>query len=162
LLDMYNFIMIDCPPSLGLLTVNALTASSKVIIPIQCEYYALEGLASLVNTINKIRSSLNPQLSLEGAVLTMFDTRVVLGQQVKNEIEKFFSSSLFKSTIPRNIRLAEAPGFGQTIFQYDPKSRGAEAYMSLAEELLMRRGIAYNSPQSETQPASINLEEVLV
>lgn len=138
--DMYKFIIIDCPPSLGLLTINALNASDSIIIPLQCEYYALEGLANFVGAFDKIRGALNQRLSIDGVVLTMFDSRVSLGHQVRAEIEKFFNGSFFKTTIPRNIRLAEAPSFGQSIFQYDPRSRGAEAYMALAAELLERRG----------------------
>lgn len=137
---MYRFIIIDCPPSLGLLTINAIAVANKVIIPIQSEYYALEGLASFVSALNKVKSSINPSLEIEGVVLTMFDSRVSLGHQVKSEIEKFFSDSFFKTPIPRNVRLAEAPSFGQSIFEYDPTSRGAEAYLSLADELLRKRG----------------------
>lgn len=136
----YRFIIIDCPPSLGLLTLNALTAANRVIIPIQCEYYALEGVAHFLATVNKIKSALNPALSVEGGLITMFDARVTLGNQVKTEIEKFFGNTFFKTTIPRNVRLAEAPSFGQSIVQYDPRSRGGESYLALAEELLQRRG----------------------
>ncbi|MBI3548837.1 MAG: ParA family protein [Elusimicrobia bacterium] len=138
--EAYQFIIIDCPPSLGLLTLNALAATNKVIIPIQSEYYALEGLASFMDTIGKIRMALNPGLSVEGVLLTMFDTRIALGHQVKAEIEKHFQGMTFKTAIPRNIRLAEAPGFGQSIIQYDQRSRGAEAYLALAAEILERRG----------------------
>lgn len=136
----YRFIIIDCPPSLGLLTINAVAVANKVIIPIQSEYYALEGLASFISALNKIKSSLNPSLEIEGVVLTMFDSRISLGHQVKSEIEKYFEKTFFKTYIPRNIRLAEAPGFGQSIFEYDPVSKGAEAYLSLADELLAKRG----------------------
>lgn len=147
--DRFDFVIIDCPPSLGLLTINALTASNKVIIPIQGEYYAMEGLAHFIETVNHIRSALNPKLEIEGGVLTMFDSRMVLSNQVKQEVDKFFGPSLFKTVIPRNIRLAEAPGFGQCIFQYDPKSRGAEAYADFAREILSRRGIAEKSNNKE-------------
>lgn len=143
---MYRFVIIDCPPSLGLLTINAMTAAQKVIIPMQCEYFALEGLANFIETLNKIKLALNPNLDVEGVVMTMFDPRTSLGQQVKGEVEKFFRGSFFQTTIPRNIRLAEAPSFGQSIFQYDPSSRGAEAYLNLAQELLSRRGHVNTAP----------------
>ena len=150
----YRFIVIDCPPSLGLLTINALTAANKVIIPLQCEYYALEGLANFVDTMNKIKSAINPRLNIEGLVLTMYDPRISLGQQVRTEIEKYFSGRLFQTTIPRNIRLAEAPSFGQPILQYDPKSRGAEAYAALAEEFLARRGFEFSQPAADSTVAA--------
>lgn len=143
---MYRFVIIDCPPSLGLLTINAMTAAQKVIIPMQCEYFALEGLANFIETLNKIKIALNSSLDVEGVIMTMFDPRTSLGQQVKGEVEKFFKGSFFKTTIPRNIRLAEAPSFGQSIFQYDPSSRGAEAYLNLAHELLGRRGFSAAAP----------------
>lgn len=146
----YRFIIIDCPPSLGLLTINAMTAADKVIIPIQSEYYALEGLASFIDTINKIKNIFNKNLNIEGVLLTIFDSRIVLCQQVKSEIEKHFGKAVFNTTIPRNIRLAEAPGFGQDIFQYDHKSRGAEAYASLASEILLRRGFSTHEPGPTT------------
>ncbi|MFC1678933.1 ParA family protein [Elusimicrobiota bacterium] len=136
----YRFIIIDCPPSLGLLTVNALVASSKVLIPLQGEYYALEGLAAFMDAVRRIQGQMNPELHLEGGVLTMFDPRFSLAQQVKSELVKFFRESLYKTHIPRSVRLAEAPSFGKTIFQYDPKSRGSQAYLSLAGEMLARRG----------------------
>jgi len=136
----YRFIIIDCPPSLGLLTVNALAASDRVLIPIQGEYYALEGLAFFMEAVEKIQQSLNPSLQLEGGILTMFDARFTLAQQVRTELQKFFRESLFKTPVPRSVRLAEAPGFGKTIFQYDPRSKGSEAYLALAGEVLARRG----------------------
>ncbi len=135
----FSFIIIDCPPSLGLLTLNALNAADRIIIPIQGEYYAMEGLAQFTDAVNRVRQSLNPKLTVEGGVLTMFDSRMVLSNQVKEEVTKFFGQSLFNTVIPRNIRMAEAPGFGQSIFQYDHKSKGAEAYLTLAQELLARR-----------------------
>jgi chromosome partitioning protein len=137
--SMYRFIVIDCPPSLSLLTLNALNAADRLLIPIQCEYYALEGLAQLMDTFKKVRTALNPQLELEGGVLTMYDSRISLSNQVRGEVEKFFDSKTYSTLIPRNIRLAEAPSFGQPIFHYDPKSKGSEAYMDLAIELLGRR-----------------------
>ncbi|MBI5622517.1 MAG: ParA family protein [Elusimicrobia bacterium] len=151
--DKFRFVIIDCPPSLGILTINALNAADKVIIPIQGEYYALEGLAQFVETINRVRDTLNPKLALEGGLLTMFDTRMLLSNQVKDEVSKFFGPSLFNTVIPRNIRLAEAPGFGQSIFQYDPKSRGGQAYLALAQEFLSRRDLkpqtVVDAPQTE-------------
>lgn len=138
----FQYIVIDCPPSLGLLTINALNAADRIIIPIQGEYYAMEGLAQFVDAVNKIKAALNPRLTVEGGVLTMFDSRMTLSNQVKEEVAKFFGPSLFQTVIPRNIRIAEAPGFGQSIFQYDAKSRGAEAYLSLTRELLARRNVA--------------------
>lgn len=136
--DRFRFIILDCPPSLGLLTVNALNCANRVLIPIQGEYYAMEGLAHFMDAVRKVRQVLNPKLNVEGGVLTMFDSRMVLSNQVREEVRKFFGSSLFQTVIPRNVRMAEAPGFGQSIFQYDAKSRGAEAYMALAQELLAR------------------------
>ena len=136
----YKFIIIDCPPSLGLLTINALSASDKVIVPVQGEYYALEGLANFYEAITRVRDRINSNLSIEGGVLTMFDPRYSLAQQVKNELEKFFGASLFKTSIPRSVRLAEAPGFGKTILQYDPRSKGSESYLAMAGEFLIRRG----------------------
>ena len=136
----YDFILIDCPPSLGLLTVNALTASNSVLIPIQCEFYALEGLTQLMNTIRLIKHHLNPTLDIEGVVLTMKDNRSNLVQEVSAEIKKFFGNRVFDSTIPRNIRLAEAPSHGEPIAIYDPSSKGATSYLALAQELLKRNG----------------------
>lgn len=138
---MYKFIIIDCPPSLGLLTINALNASDSIIVPVQCEYYAMEGLAYFTSTVEKIRSALNPALKIDGAVITMFDSRINLANQVLEEIKKFYGEKLYNSVIPRNIRLAEAPSFGQPIFIYDPCSRGAKAYKNFAIEFLTRRGI---------------------
>jgi chromosome partitioning protein len=147
----FEFILIDCPPSLGLLTVNALNAADKIIIPIQGEYYAMEGLAQFTSAVDRVKSALNPKLSIEGGVLTMFDSRMTLSNQVKEEVGKFFGESMFATIIPRNIRIAEAPGFGQSIFQYDPKSRGAEAYLAFAHEFLSRRGLSQApAPESRT------------
>ncbi len=138
--QMYKFIVIDCPPSLGLLTINALTFSDKVLIPIQGEYYALEGLAQFLSAIKRLQEGINPGLKIEGGLLTMFDPRYALSQQVKTELKKFFGESLYETHIPRSVRLAEAPGFGKTIFQYQPRSRGSEQYLALAGEFLGRRG----------------------
>jgi len=138
---MYKFIIIDCPPSLGLLTVNALNASDSVITPVQCEYYAMQGLAYFMNTVEKIRQALNPKLKVDGGIITMYDSRINLANQVKGEIYKYYGDKLYKTIIPRNVRLAEAPSFGQSIFVYDPSSRGALAYKDLAIEFLSRRGM---------------------
>ncbi|MDO8805979.1 MAG: AAA family ATPase [Elusimicrobiota bacterium] len=139
--DMYKFIIIDCPPSLGLLTVNALNASDSVITPVQCEYYAMQGLANFTNTVEKIRQAINPGLKIDGGVVTMFDSRINLANEVRGEIAKYYGDKLYKTIIPRNVRLAEAPSFGQSIFVYDPSSRGALAYKELTLEFLERRGV---------------------
>ncbi len=135
----FDYIFIDCPPSLGLLTLNALVASESVLVPLQSEYYALEGISALMQTITLARQELNPQLELEGVVLTMYDGRTNLARQVGNEARKFFGDSVFKTVVPRNVRLSECPSFGQPIFLYDEQSVGAEAYSSLALELERRR-----------------------
>ncbi len=132
----YAYIIIDCPPSLGLLTINALTAADGVLIPIQCEYYALEGLGQLMNTIQLVSRHLNERLKIEGVVLTMFDPRTNLSMQVVDEVKNHFPEKVFKSIIPRNVRLSEAPSYGQPINLYDPRSRGAEAYQELAQEVM--------------------------
>jgi chromosome partitioning protein len=132
----YDFIFIDCPPSLGLLTINSLTAAHSVIIPLQCEYYALEGLGQLLKTIRLIKQSLNPKLEIEGILLTMFDGRNNLAHQVAQEVRKHFGEKVFKTIIPRNIRLSEAPSYGKPVLLYDIHSKGAESYLNLAGELL--------------------------
>ncbi len=132
----YEYVIIDCPPSLGLLTVNALTAADSVIVPLQCEYYALEGLASLINTMDLIRRGLNPGLSLEGILLTMFDKRNSISHRVADEVRGYFDGRVFETIIPRNVRLSEAPSFGKPIMLYDVRSTGCESYMALARELL--------------------------
>lgn len=134
----FDYVVIDCPPSLGLLTINALTAADSVLIPVQAEYYALEGLSQLLNTIQAVRSSTNPQLELLGIVLTMFDKRNSLSEQVYSEIHNYFGDKLFKTIIPRNVRLAEAPSYGKTIFEHDRWSKGARSYKSLAKEVQAR------------------------
>jgi chromosome partitioning protein len=136
----YDFIFIDTPPSLGLLTLNALVAADTVLIPLHCEYFALEGLADLMATLSRVRQALNPPLDVEGVVLTMYGDRTNLGAQVAREIRQFFESKVFDTVIPRNVRLAEAPSHGLPVLLYDPRSRGAEAYVSLARELLQRNG----------------------
>ena len=132
----YDYILIDSPPSLGLLTINGLAASEGVVIPVQCEYYALEGLSQLLATIDLIRTSLNPQLQIYGALLTMYDKRNALSQQVVNEVRKNFPGRVFESIIPRTVSLASAPSYGKTIMQYDDRSKGAIAYRQLAEEII--------------------------
>jgi chromosome partitioning protein len=134
----YDFILIDCPPSLGLLTLNALTAADAVLIPVQCEYYALEGLSQLLNTIRLVQRHLNTQLKLEGVVLTMLDARTNLGIQVIQEVKKYFREKVYDTIIPRNVRLSEAPSHGKPIILYDVRSKGAEVYLELAKEVLER------------------------
>ncbi len=137
--DRYDYILIDCPPSLSMLTVNAMTAADSVIVPIQCEYYALEGLSQLMHTINLVTERLNPQLKIEGIVFTMYDARTNLSNQVVENVRKNVGSNVYDSIIPRNIRLAEAPSYGMPIIKYDPKSAGAEAYMKLAQEVIHKQ-----------------------
>ena len=149
--DSYDYICIDCPPSLGLLTVNALTAAESVIIPIQCEFFALEGLTQLMNTIKLIKKHLNPKLNIEGVVLTMKDNRSNLISQVSNEIHKFFGKKVFETAIPRNIRLAEAPSHGEPIMIYDYASKGSQAYQALAEEFLIRNKDTYVKVSKSTK-----------
>lgn len=132
----YDYIFIDCPPSLGLLTINSLAAVDSVLIPIQCEFYALEGVSQLVSTIELVRKSLNPKLEVQGVILSMFDGRTNLSAQVVQEVKKYFGGKVYSTVIPRNVRLAEAPSFGLPITDYDPKSKGAEAYTDFAEEFL--------------------------
>ncbi len=132
----YDYIIIDCPPSLGLLTLNSFVCADSIIIPIQCEYYALEGLSQLTNTIRKIKQTFNPELEIEGVLLTMYDTRTNLSVQVANEVKKYYGKKLYKSVIPRNVRLSEAPSFGQPINVYDKHSKGCACYMSLASEVI--------------------------
>jgi len=134
----YDYVFIDSPPSLGILTVNALTATDGVIIPVQCEYLSLEGLGQLVHTINLVRRDLNPQLKITGLIMTMYDVRTKIAQQVVDEVRKYFASKVFSTIIPRNVRLSEAPSYGETILNYAPKSSGALAYEALAKEFLMR------------------------
>lgn len=136
--DAYDFIIIDCPPSLGLLNTNALTAADSVIIPVQSEYYALEGLTQLLSTIRLVQRLFNPRLSIEGVLLTMFDSRTKLSIEVQQEVRKYFKEKVFKSCIPRNVKLSEAPGSGESIYTYDMQSTGAKAYMSLTREVLQR------------------------
>lgn len=136
--DDYDYVFIDCPPSLGLLTINALTACEDVIVPIQGEYYALEGLTQLIDTINIVKKKLNPDISIGGVVLTMFNLRTQLSRQVKEDVEEYFGKKVFKTIVPRNVRLAEAPSYGLSIIDYDKNSKGAKAYESLASEVIKR------------------------
>ena len=138
----YDFILIDCPPSLGLLTVNAFTAADSILVPIQCEFYALEGLGQLLNSVKLVKKQLNQRLEIEGVVCTMFDPRTNLSSQVYDEVKKFFSAKVFTTVIPRNVKLGEAPSFGLSIDQYDAKCPGAVSYRNLAEELVVRNGAA--------------------
>ena len=144
--DGYDFVFIDCPPSLGLLTLNALVAADAVLIPLHCEYFALEGLADLVSTMRRVRASLNLELDIEGVLLTMFDERTNLGQQVATDVRGFFKEKVFRTVIPRNVRLGEAPSHGMPVIQYDARSRGAEAYLALAREML-ERAVARHTPE---------------
>ena len=138
--DDYDFILIDCPPSLGLLTINAFTASNSILIPVQSEYYALEGLSQLLNTIQLVRKHFNPDLKIEGVLLTMFDARTKLGHQVNDEVKKYFKDKVYKTIIPRNVRLSEAPSHGVPIMDYDAKSTGAIVYTELAKEVAAAHG----------------------
>ncbi|WP_268913532.1 ParA family protein [Lentilactobacillus sp. SPB1-3] len=134
----YDFVLIDCPPSLGLITINAFTASDSILIPVQSEYYALEGLSQLLNTVELVKKHFNKDLKIEGVLLTMYDSRTNLGVQVKNEVQKYFEDEVYETVIPRNIRLSEAPSYGLPIIDYDAKSKGAQTYMQLVEEVLAR------------------------
>ena len=134
--DQYDYILIDCPPSLGLVTLNAFTAADSVLIPVQCEYFALEGLGQLLNTVNLVKKHLNKNLEIEGALLTMYDARTNLSNQVVKEVKKYFEDKVYKTVIPRNVRLSEAPSYGMPITVYDPRSKGAKAYEKFAKELL--------------------------
>lgn len=138
--ERYDYILIDCPPSLGLITLNAFTASDSVLIPVQCEYFALEGLGQLLNTVNLVKKHLNKNLEIEGALLTMYDARTNLSNQVVKEVKKYFEDKVYKTVIPRNVRLSEAPSYGMPISLYDPRSKGAKAYEKFAKELLKNNG----------------------
>ena len=139
--EKFDFVFIDCPPSLGMLTINSLVASNSVLIPIQAEYYALEGVAQLVNTVNLVKKSLNKDLEIEGTIMTMYDSRTNLSNEVYKEVKGYFGDKLYEATIPRNIRLAEAPSFGLPIVLYDDKCKGAQAYESLTNEFLKKQGV---------------------
>lgn len=147
----FDYVLIDCPPSLGLLTLNALTSADSFLVPLQCEYYALEGLSQLLNTAGLVKKGLNPKLHIEGIALTMFDTRNNLSHQVVQEIKTHFADKVFQSIIPRNVRLSEAPSHGQSILQYDPRSIGAIKYLELAQELLLKESTVVFDAQSHSE-----------
>ncbi len=151
----FDFIFLDCPPSLGLLTVNALAAAEELLVPIQCEYYALEGLGQLLRNVRLVQQNVNPELRLTGIVMTMFDPRTKLSQQVVDEVRRFFGDRVYETVIPRTVRLSEAPGFGQPITVYDPKSRGAECYRELAREVAERVVVGDPMPVFDTQPQAV-------
>jgi chromosome partitioning protein len=150
--EQFRFVVLDCPPALDLLTLNALVAADAVLIPMQAEYFALEGVSELLDTIERIRVGLNPQLTIEGVVLTMFDDRTNLAQQVTAELSRYFGDKLYKAIIPRNVRLAEAPSHGKPALIYDVRSRGAESYIQLAKEILERSGIVLEMPAETSKP----------
>lgn len=158
---LYSYIVLDCPPALDLLTLNALVAADRLLVPMQAEYFALEGISELVQTLQRVRESFNPQLEIEGVLLTMFDDRTNLAQQVSQNLRDFFKDKLLKTTIPRNVRLAEAPSYGKPVLLYDPKSRGADAYRELAAELLSRNGVESPGAQ-ERRKAKANQPEIKV
>ena len=148
----YDFILLDCPPALDLLTLNALVATDRLLVPMQAEYFALEGISELIHTLARVREGFNPGLDIEGVLLTMYDDRTNLAQQVTENLRDFFKEKLLKTVIPRNVRLAEAPSYGKPVLLYDPKSRGAESYRDLAEELLARNKV--ESPRSKERKAA--------
>jgi chromosome partitioning protein len=151
----YDFILLDCPPALDLLTLNALVATDRLLVPMQAEYFALEGISELVHTLERVRGGFNPKLEIEGVVLTMYDDRTNLAQQVTENLRDFFKDKLLKTVIPRNVRLAEAPSYGKPVLLYDPKSRGAESYRNLADELLSRNKI--ESPRAKERKAAAEI-----
>lgn len=146
----YHFVIIDCPPSLGFLTLNALVAAESVLVPVQAEYYALEGISRLLDTISLVRRSLNPELEIEGVLLTMYSSRLTLARQVTSDVRSYFREAVFETVIPRSVRLAEAPSFGKTVFVYDGQSAGAQAYRALAAELLTRHGLITSGSERES------------
>jgi chromosome partitioning protein len=157
--DRFQFIVLDCPPALDLLTLNALVAADAVLIPMQGEYFALEGISELLDTIERIRAGLNPGLAIDGVLLTMFDDRTNLAQQVMNELKNFFGEKLCRTTVPRNIRLAEAPSHGKPALVYDPRSKGAESYIRLAKEMIERQASGENQLSAENLPTTEGTEE---
>ncbi|HYK38035.1 ParA family protein [Alloacidobacterium sp.] len=150
----YDFVVLDCPPALDLLTLNALVAADKLLVPMQAEYFALEGISELMHTLDRVRESFNPGLEIEGVLLTMYDDRTNLAQQVTENLRAYFKDKLLKTAIPRNVRLAEAPSYGKPVILYDPKSRGAESYTELADELLKRNNI--ESPKAKERKEAAN------
>jgi len=156
--DLYQFIILDCPPALDLLTLNSLVGADRLLVPMQAEYFALEGISELVQTLARVREAFNPTLEIEGVLLTMYDDRTNLAQQVSQNLREFFKEKLLKTTIPRNVRLAEAPSYGKPVLLYDPKSRGAESYRELATELLERNGIESPAAQERKTAAATRPE----
>ena len=154
-LDEYDFILIDCPPSLGLLTLNRLTAADAVLIPLQCEYYALEGLSQLLNTLHRVQQGADEKLSIAGVLLTMYDSRLNLSRQVAEDARDYFGSKVFASVIPRNVRLSECPSFGKPILLYDIKSKGCESYLALSSEILKREKRASSRKSSKGQAEQV-------
>lgn len=152
----HDYILLDCPPALDLLTLNALVAADRLLVPMQAEYFALEGISELMNTLERVRSAFNPELEIEGVLLTMYDDRTNLAQQVTENLREFFKEKLLKTAIPRNVRLAEAPSYGKPVLLYDPRSRGAESYRELAAEILSRNGV--ESPKAKERKAATKSE----
>jgi chromosome partitioning protein len=152
----YDYIFIDCPPSLGLITVNALTAADSLLIPVQCEYYALEGLSQLLNTIKNVKNVFNPNLNIEGYLLTMFDSRLKLSNQIESELRKFFGEKVFTTKIFRNVKIGEAPSYGKPIIMYDPTSTGAFNYIELGKEFLKRNGYVFAEEPDKEDSADKN------
>lgn len=155
--EKYDYIILDCPPALDLLTLNALVTADRLLVPMQAEYFALEGISELVHTLERVRGAFNPELEIEGVLLTMYDDRTNLAQQVKENLRNFFKDKLFKTAIPRNVRLAEAPSYGKPVELYDSRSRGAESYRDLADELLSRNGV--ESPRAKERKAAASARE---
>jgi chromosome partitioning protein len=155
----YDYILLDCPPALDLLTLNSLVAADRLLVPMQAEYFALEGISELMNTLERVREAFNPALEIEGVLLTMYDDRTNLAQQVTENLREFFKEKLLKTTIPRNVRLAEAPSYGKPVLLYDPKSRGAESYLQLTHELMYRHEI--ESPKARAHKAAAMSEVVM-
>jgi chromosome partitioning protein len=153
--NVYDFIIIDCPPSLGLITVNALTAADSLLIPVQCEYYALEGLSQLLNTIKNVKNVFNPSLNIEGYLLTMFDSRLKLSNQIESELRKFFGEKVFNTKIFRNVKIGEAPSYGKPVITYDPASTGAQNYFELGKEFLERNGFSVNGESKNSDKSII-------
>jgi len=158
----FDFILVDCPPSLGLITVNALTAADSLLIPVQCEYYALEGLSQLLNTIKNVKNIFNPDLNIEGYLLTMFDSRLKLSNQIESELRKFFGEKVFTTKIYRNVKIGEAPSYGKPIIVYDPASTGALNYMDLGKEFLLRNGFETESEKNSDNSNNSEINEIKV
>lgn len=155
----YDFIIIDCPPSLGLITLNALTAANSILIPVQCEYYALEGLSQLLNTIKNVKNTFNPELSIEGYLLTMFDSRLRLANQVETELRKYFDDKVFKTKIARNVKIGEAPSFGKPLISYDRESVGARNYLDLSKEFLINNGLSASIKEDNSSEQQDSMQQ---